>query len=117
MNKLPITGGFLWVVAVAATVALLIGGHRAGAVHCNPIELPGLEDGVSYCNPSELIAPCGFAYLFNLPPSYGCCGKLKEQKPCYCQYIKDPSLKPYIFSDSGRRIARACNIIIPTCAA
>lgn len=66
------------------------------------------------CNPFELI-PCGGAIFSSDPPASDCCARLKEQKPCFCQYLKDPSLRSYISSSNGRRVAAACGVRSPRC--
>lgn len=66
------------------------------------------------CNVSEL-SSCAPAIIAGQPPSAECCTKLKEQVPCFCQYMKDPKYKPYIDSPNARKTAQACNVIIPKC--
>ncbi|KAH6797055.1 Bifunctional inhibitor/lipid-transfer protein/seed storage 2S albumin superfamily protein [Perilla frutescens var. hirtella] len=66
------------------------------------------------CNPTALM-PCLGAISGGQEPSNNCCSKLKEQQPCFCQYIKNPAFKPYIDSPNARKVAAACNVTIPTC--
>ncbi|KAL3844900.1 hypothetical protein ACJIZ3_002303 [Penstemon smallii] len=66
------------------------------------------------CTPTEL-SPCLAAIKGGGTPSQQCCGKLKEQQPCYCSYIKNPSLKPYLDSPNAKKIAAACGVTIPNC--
>ncbi|XP_073004259.1 non-specific lipid-transfer protein 2-like [Typha latifolia] len=66
------------------------------------------------CNPMQL-TPCADAILKSAPPSSACCSKLKDQKPCFCQYQKNPSLRGYINSKNGKKVAGACGVPIPKC--
>ncbi|XAR63932.1 hypothetical protein NMG60_11024095 [Bertholletia excelsa] len=66
------------------------------------------------CNPSEL-APCASAITTSSPPSKACCTKLQQQKPCLCQYLKNPSLKPYVNSPNAKKVASACGVSLPKC--
>ncbi|KAJ4796794.1 Protease inhibitor/seed storage/lipid transfer family protein [Rhynchospora pubera] len=66
------------------------------------------------CKPTEL-APCAAAILYSLPPSDACCSKLKEQKPCLCQYQKDPSLHGYVNSKNSKKVGTACGVPAPSC--
>ncbi|XP_043694641.1 non-specific lipid-transfer protein 2-like [Telopea speciosissima] len=66
------------------------------------------------CNAIEL-SPCLQAMTSNSPPSETCCNKLKEQKPCLCQYVKDPNLHKYINSPNAKKVGRTCGVPIPSC--
>ncbi|CAK7344257.1 unnamed protein product [Dovyalis caffra] len=66
------------------------------------------------CNPRQL-SPCLGAITSSAPPSATCCSKLKEQKPCLCGYLKDPSLKQFVSSPGARKVASACGVLYPTC--
>ncbi|CAL9088616.1 unnamed protein product [Musa acuminata var. zebrina] len=66
------------------------------------------------CNPVEL-SSCAGAILTAAPPTAGCCAKLKEQRPCFCQYKQNPNLKGYINSDNSKKVAKSCGVPIPTC--
>ncbi|KAJ0962673.1 hypothetical protein J5N97_027795 [Dioscorea zingiberensis] len=44
-----------------------------------------------------------------------CCSKLNEQKPCLCQYMKNPLYSRYINSSNGKKVASSCHVTIPTC--
>ncbi|XP_062152440.1 non-specific lipid-transfer protein 2-like [Alnus glutinosa] len=96
MKKFSCTA--LWAVVVVA-VLLCEAPLTAKAVTCNPTEL----------------SPCISAITSSAPPSSACCGKLKEQKPCLCGYIKNPNLKQYVNSPGAKKVARACGVTIPSC--
>ncbi|KDP32977.1 hypothetical protein JCGZ_13008 [Jatropha curcas] len=66
------------------------------------------------CSPLAL-SPCLPAINSSSPPSNDCCVKLREQKPCLCGYLKNPSLKQYVSSPGARRVANSCGVPIPTC--
>ncbi|WMV18174.1 hypothetical protein MTR67_011559 [Solanum verrucosum] len=67
------------------------------------------------CNVMELV-PCAPAIISGqLPPSEACCAKLKEQVPCLCGYLKDPTLKPYVDSPNAQKVFQACGVTIPKC--
>ncbi|AES80599.1 putative bifunctional inhibitor/plant lipid transfer protein/seed storage helical [Medicago truncatula] len=64
------------------------------------------------CDPNELL-PCAGAIIFNSTPSAECCSKLREQTPCFCEYIRDPDYSQYVNSPRAREVASACNVVIP----
>ncbi|KAL7160883.1 hypothetical protein ACSBR2_041512 [Camellia fascicularis] len=66
------------------------------------------------CNPTEL-SPCVGAITSNTPPSKLCCSKIKEQKPCLCQYVKNPNLKKFVTSPNAKKVATTCGVPIPKC--
>ncbi|TKY50880.1 Non-specific lipid-transfer protein 2 [Spatholobus suberectus] len=66
------------------------------------------------CNALQLSA-CASAITSSSPPSAVCCSKLKEQRPCLCQYLKDPNLKRLVNSPNARKVANACGSPFPTC--
>ncbi|GKV16738.1 hypothetical protein SLE2022_188770 [Rubroshorea leprosula] len=88
-------------VAVTLAVVLLVASEsqRAEAVTCNPTEL----------------SPCLSAITSGSPPSDACCGKLREQKPCLCGYLKNPNLKPFVNSPNARKVANTCGVPYPQC--
>jgi len=65
------------------------------------------------CNPDGL-SPCTPAITLNLSPSDDCCSNLREQTPCFCEYIRNPSYSQYVNSPDARRVASACNVVVPT---
>lgn len=72
-----------------------------------------LSMGVS-CNVLQLSA-CASAITTSNPPTEACCTKLKEQRECLCQYLKDPNLKRLVSSPNARKVADACGSPFPTC--
>ncbi|KAJ6867294.1 non-specific lipid-transfer protein 2-like [Populus alba x Populus x berolinensis] len=66
------------------------------------------------CNPGQL-SPCLGAIMSSTPPSTTCCSKLKEQEPCLCGYLKDPSLKQFVSSPGATKVARDCGVPYPSC--
>ncbi|KAH7516470.1 non-specific lipid-transfer protein 2 [Ziziphus jujuba] len=92
-------------VAVAVMCAMLVvflcGNHQVSmaAVTCNPLAL----------------SACASAITTSSPPSAQCCSKLKEQRPCLCQYVKDPNLQKVINSPNAKKVANICGSPFPTC--
>ncbi|PSR96539.1 Non-specific lipid-transfer protein [Actinidia chinensis var. chinensis] len=89
-------------IAVFAMVLVLVLGYEAEvslAVTCSPTEL----------------SPCVGAVTSGTRPSKLCCTRVKEQKPCLCQYIKDPSLKKLVTSPNAKKVASTCGVPIPKC--
>ncbi|KAL7131775.1 hypothetical protein ABFS83_12G027100 [Erythranthe nasuta] len=66
------------------------------------------------CNPMEL-APCLGAIMGPDNPAPECCQKLKEQVPCFCNYLKDPRAGQIIDSPNGKKIAAVCGLQRPSC--
>ncbi|KAL7171127.1 hypothetical protein ACSBR2_035890 [Camellia fascicularis] len=66
------------------------------------------------CNPMEL-SPCASAIISAKPPTTACCTKLKEQRPCLCQYLKDPNLQKFIKSPNANKVANTCGSPFPSC--
>ncbi|TMW88306.1 hypothetical protein EJD97_018731 [Solanum chilense] len=66
------------------------------------------------CSVTELV-PCAAAIMSSQPPSKECCNKLKEQKPCLCGYLKNPSLKQYVNSPNAKKVAKTCGVSTPSC--
>ncbi|KAH1086151.1 hypothetical protein AAZX31_07G091900 [Glycine max] len=66
------------------------------------------------CSPVQLSA-CVSAITSSTPPSNLCCSKIKEQKPCLCQYLKNPNLKKFVDSPNARRVANTCGTPFPRC--
>lgn len=73
-----------------------------------------LSMGGVTCNALQLSA-CASAITSSNPPTDVCCSKLKEQRPCLCQYLKDPNLKRLVSSPNARKVADACGSPFPTC--
>ncbi|CAN4116826.1 unnamed protein product [Withania somnifera] len=66
------------------------------------------------CSPTELV-PCAAAMTSSQPPSSTCCGKLREQKPCLCGYLKNPNLRQYINSPNAQKVSKSCGVPTPRC--
>ncbi|KAL3614268.1 hypothetical protein CASFOL_042342 [Castilleja foliolosa] len=66
------------------------------------------------CDVADLAPACS-GVIAGAPPSPECCGKLKEKLPCYCDYLKDPTLGPYIGSPIFKQVVTTCHITLPTC--
>ncbi|CDP02750.1 unnamed protein product [Coffea canephora] len=66
------------------------------------------------CSIAEL-SPCLSAINGPNPPSAPCCAKLKEQRPCFCGYIQNPTYAQYVNSPKAKGIAKACQVSIPNC--
>ncbi|KAL4573362.1 hypothetical protein LXL04_020165 [Taraxacum kok-saghyz] len=81
----------------AILVMLLAGSQETTAVTCMVTEL----------------AACATAFSSPSPPSQQCCRKLKEQRPCLCQYMKNPSLRSYVASPKAKTIAISCAVPTP----
>ncbi|KAI4352186.1 hypothetical protein L6164_006460 [Bauhinia variegata] len=78
------------------------------------LEAPQMMVEAVNCSPLE-VSPCLGAVASNTPPSKTCCQKLRQQKPCFCTYLKNPSLKQYVNSPGAKRVATACQVAIPKC--
>ncbi|XP_038994379.1 non-specific lipid-transfer protein 2-like [Hibiscus syriacus] len=65
------------------------------------------------CNPTQL-SPCVGA-ITSAPPSKACCSKIKEQKPCLCQYLRNPNLKKFVNTPNARKVASTCGTPFPKC--
>ncbi|ESQ48077.1 hypothetical protein EUTSA_v10021828mg [Eutrema salsugineum] len=89
-----------WVSVFALTAVLLVILVPAGeAVTCSPMQL----------------SPCASAITSSSPPSALCCAKLKEQKPCLCGYMRNPSLRRFVSSSNARKVSNRCKLPIPRC--
>ncbi|KAK1258913.1 hypothetical protein QJS04_geneDACA018726 [Acorus gramineus] len=66
------------------------------------------------CNPTEL-SSCLGPILYGNAPSSTCCQKLKEQQPCFCQYMKNPTYKGIITSANANKTATTCGVPGPSC--
>ncbi|GFS32810.1 hypothetical protein Acr_00g0024820 [Actinidia rufa] len=87
-------------IAVCAVLVLLVwGGQMCMGATCNPLEL----------------SPCASAIITAKPPTPACCNKLKEQRPCLCQYLKNPNLQKFINSPNANKVATTCGSPFPSC--
>ncbi|KAI9110613.1 hypothetical protein K1719_018479 [Acacia pycnantha] len=77
------------------------------------VELPHMAEA-AMCSPLSL-TPCAAAISSPSPPSSLCCERLMDQKPCLCQYLKDPSLRQYVNSPGAKKIASSCKVPLPSC--
>ncbi|KAJ4822391.1 hypothetical protein Tsubulata_008927 [Turnera subulata] len=66
------------------------------------------------CNPSSL-SSCLPAITGGARPSADCCSKMKQQAPCFCTYVRNPSFSPYISSPNARKTVQACGVAFPKC--
>ncbi|KAL7609789.1 hypothetical protein Lser_V15G11751 [Lactuca serriola] len=71
-------------------------------------------EAVADCNPIQL-SPCATAILSSTTPTETCCGKIKEQRPCLCNYIKNPRLQKFINTPNARKVADTCGTPFPAC--
>ncbi|PKI48335.1 non-specific lipid-transfer protein 2-like [Punica granatum] len=72
-----------------------------------------IAEGVT-CKPTEL-SSCVSAITSSTPPSKLCCSKIREQKPCLCQYLKNPKLKKFVNTPNARKVAQTCGTPFPRC--
>ncbi|KAI3735870.1 hypothetical protein L6452_15392 [Arctium lappa] len=84
---------------IAVLLLLLAESHVTMAVTCAPTQL----------------APCAKAISSSSPPSKLCCTRIKQQRPCLCKYIKNPSLRGYVTSPNAKKVAKICRVPIPRC--
>ncbi|KAI3699079.1 hypothetical protein L2E82_43099 [Cichorium intybus] len=91
----------LWLVLCIVLVVFIIKDRISveAAADCNPIQL----------------SPCATAILSSSMPSETCCGKIKEQRPCLCNYFKNPRLQKFINTPNARKVAATCGTPFPTC--
>ena len=61
------------------------------------------------------ITGCVPAIIFGAQLSPECCQNLKVQQPCYCGFINNAGLKPYITSPQGHAALASCGIPFPVC--
>nr|GMC73943.1 non-specific lipid-transfer protein 2-like [Ipomoea batatas] len=59
------------------------------------------------CNVQQL-TPCLSALTSNTKPSQLCCQRLNQQKPCFCEYLKNPNLKAYVNSPAAKKAIKTC---------
>nr|GME12182.1 non-specific lipid-transfer protein 2 [Ipomoea batatas] len=67
------------------------------------------------CNVQQL-SPCLSALTFDTKPSQLCCQRLNQQKPCFCEYVKNPTLKEYVIdSPAAKKAIETCKVTLPKC--
>lgn len=86
-------------LAVVMVVVLAAEVHKTAAADCDPLAL----------------SPCLPAITGSGNPTAECCNNLKEQVPCFCQYLKNPAFAPYINSPNAKKVVTACGVQPPTC--
>ncbi|KAF5750167.1 non-specific lipid-transfer protein AKCS9-like [Tripterygium wilfordii] len=64
------------------------------------------------CNPREL-RPCTWAIMSLTAPSSKCCVKVREQRTCLCEYLRQPHLWPFFNSPNTRLVASSCGVPFP----
>ncbi|XP_052179772.1 non-specific lipid-transfer protein 2-like [Diospyros lotus] len=89
------------IVAVVSMVVLVLGyeAEVGMAVTCNPVEL----------------SPCVNAMTSPAPPTQLCCTKVKLQKSCLCQYVKNPTLRKFVNSPNSKKVSKICRVPFPRC--
>ncbi|KAI4352189.1 hypothetical protein L6164_006463 [Bauhinia variegata] len=78
------------------------------------LEAPVMRVEAVNCDAYEL-SSCRGAFTSNATPSDTCCQKLKEQQPCFCGYLKNPSIGQYVNATRAKEVAAACQVAIPNC--
>ncbi|KAF9594070.1 hypothetical protein IFM89_027279 [Coptis chinensis] len=66
------------------------------------------------CNPL-LLNPCLGPTKSDSYPSAICCTRLRSQRPCLCQYQRNPSLRNYVNSPNTRLLLSRCGVPYPNC--
>ncbi|KAM0012108.1 putative bifunctional inhibitor/plant lipid transfer protein/seed storage helical [Helianthus debilis subsp. tardiflorus] len=66
------------------------------------------------CNYMELV-PCAGAISSSQAPSGTCCSKVREQRPCLCGYLRNPSLRQFVSPAAAQKIASQCGVSLPQC--
>ncbi|KAL7149387.1 hypothetical protein ABFS83_05G037100 [Erythranthe nasuta] len=93
-----------YLVVICAVLAAVVEGEAevagsAAVMNCNPVQL----------------SPCAAAISSSGNPSGQCCAKIKQQRPCLCQYMKNPFLQKLINSPGAKKVAASCGTPFPTC--
>ncbi|MQM02814.1 hypothetical protein Taro_035594 [Colocasia esculenta] len=60
------------------------------------------------CDKKEL-APCAIAISKGVP-SAACCTKLRELRPCVCEFLKDPVVRQIIQTPKAQKVIAACHL-------
>lgn len=69
------------------------------------------------CNLMDL-SPCLPAMTSPAAPTAGCCSKLRQQRSCFCGYLRDPKYKAYrqyLNSPNAKKVATTCRVPFPKC--
>ncbi|KVI08843.1 hypothetical protein Ccrd_012781 [Cynara cardunculus var. scolymus] len=40
---------------------------------------------------------------------------MREQRPCFCGYLRNPSLRQFVSPATAKRVASQCGVSIPQC--
>ncbi|KAK8940364.1 hypothetical protein KSP40_PGU017007 [Platanthera guangdongensis] len=64
------------------------------------------------CSVTDLI-PCSRAIFNGDTPTSACCAKLKQQQPCFCEYLRNPNLRGYINSPNAKQVSSYCKVPFP----
>lgn len=86
----------LALLAVVVVAALLAEAPMSEAATCSPVQL----------------SPCAPAIMSNKPPSGACCARLRQQRPCLCGYLRNPTLRRYVNSPGAKRVASTCRVSV-----
>ncbi|KAF1886835.1 hypothetical protein Lal_00046073 [Lupinus albus] len=86
-------------MVMMVTLVLMNVSHVVDAANCSPWELK----------------PCMWAITTSSPPSTTCCQNLKDQRPCFCGYLRDPRMKDYVDPTRATEVAASCGVPIPVC--
>ncbi|KAK1440620.1 hypothetical protein QVD17_06449 [Tagetes erecta] len=75
-------------------------------------EIPSVT--AATCNYMELV-PCAGAISSSQAPSGACCSKIREQRSCFCGYLRNPSLRQFVSPATAQRVASQCGVSLPQC--
>ncbi|KAI3722754.1 hypothetical protein L2E82_33829 [Cichorium intybus] len=89
-----------FVVGLCATMLLMGQIPGTAAVRCSYMQLVPCVDAIT----SSRLAPTG-----------ACCSKMREQRYCFCGYLRDLSLRQFVSPKAAYRIASQCGVKIPAC--
>ncbi|KAH0760643.1 hypothetical protein KY290_016716 [Solanum tuberosum] len=91
-------------IFLVGTMALFLGEFLVTAqVRRNVMELRSCTPAISSPTPPPP------------PPTLKCCAKLKEQEPCFCDFLKNSLAKPYVNSTRAREVLEICRVPFPQC--
>lgn len=91
-------------IFLVGAMALFLGEFLVTAqVKCNVMELSSCVPAISSSTPPPP------------SPTQKCCAKLKEQEPCFCDFLKNPLAKPYVNSTRAQEVLAICGVTFPQC--
>ncbi|PWA71907.1 lipid-transfer protein [Artemisia annua] len=67
------------------------------------------------CNYMDLMVCSGAISSPPQPPSAACCSKVKEQRSCFCEYLRNPTLRQFVTPEDAQRVAGQCHVGLPNC--